>query len=150
MPKILIKTIIDAPREVVFDLSRSIDFHKESTRHTKEEAISGRTSGLIGLGESVTFRAKHFGLWQILESKITEFDRPNHFTDEMVKGSFKSFEHKHIFEVKNGRTVMTDVFDYQSPFCLLGKLIDWLFLKGYMRRLLFTRNMLLKKHAEQN
>lgn len=77
MPEIILKTIIDAPREVVFDLARSIDFHRESTKHTQEKAIAGKTTGLIELHESVTWKAKHFGFWLTLESKITEFDYPN-------------------------------------------------------------------------
>jgi ligand-binding SRPBCC domain-containing protein len=93
MPKIILEININAPREIVFDLARSIDFHKESTKHTKEDAIAGKTSGLLELNESVTWRAKHFGIWLELESKITEFDSPNHFVDEMVKGNFKSFKH---------------------------------------------------------
>ena len=93
MPKIILEININAPREIVFDLARSIDFHKESTKHTKEDAIAGKTSGLLELNESVTWRVKHFGIWLELESKITEFDSPNYFVDEMVKGNFKSFKH---------------------------------------------------------
>lgn len=63
MPKIKIELLINARREIIFDLARNIDFHKESTKQTQEEAIAGKTSGLIGLGESVTWRAKHFGIW---------------------------------------------------------------------------------------
>ena len=37
-------------------------------------AVGGRTSGLIGLGEEVTWRARHFGVTQHLTSKITAFD----------------------------------------------------------------------------
>jgi ligand-binding SRPBCC domain-containing protein len=148
MPKIILETSINAPREIVFDLARSIDFHKESTKHTKEEAIAGRISGLLELGESVTWRAKHFGFWLELESKITEFDSPNYFVDEMVKGNFKSFKHKHIFEIKGDKTVMTDIFDYKSPLGFLGKLADRLFLKRYMTKFLSTRNTILKKYIE--
>lgn len=148
MPVIRTEFTIDAPREIVFDLARSIDFHKESTKHTKEEAIAGRISGLLELGESVTWRAKHFGFWLELESKITEFDSPNYFVDEMVKGNFKSFKHKHIFEIKGDKTVMTDIFDYKSPLGFLGKLADRLFLKRYMTKFLSTRNTILKKYIE--
>lgn len=88
MPIINLHTEIKAEKEVVFDLSRSIDLHKISTEQTSEEAIAGKTSGLIGLHESVTWRAKHFGIYQNLTSKITKFDRPNYFVDEMVKGRF--------------------------------------------------------------
>ncbi|WP_330442203.1 SRPBCC family protein [Flavobacterium sp. C4GT6] len=150
MPVITIITTINAPMQVVFDLSRSIDLHKLSTVQTSEEAIAGKTSGLMGEGESVTWRAKHLGFYQILTSKITFFDYPNKFTDEMIDGAFKSFVHHHYFEEKNGVTVMTDVFDYKSPLGLLGKMSDRLFLKQYMKRLLEKRNQTIKEFAEDS
>ena len=97
MPKIELHTFINADKKIVFDLSRSIDLHKISTKHTNEEAIAGVTSGLIGLNETVTWKAKHFGIYQLLTSKITEFESPNYFTDEMENGAFKWFRHQHIF-----------------------------------------------------
>jgi ligand-binding SRPBCC domain-containing protein len=148
MPRIELRTEINAPKEIVFDLSRSIDLHKISTEHTNEEAIDGITSGLIGLNESVTWKAKHFGIYQILTSKVTEFDRPNFFADEMVKGAFKSFKHEHHFTDLNGGTLMTDYFDYESPFGILGKLADKLFLLNYMTDLLAERNRIVKDFAE--
>ena len=66
MPTIHLQTQINAPRQVVFDLSRSIDVHKLSTAHTNETAVIGLTSGLIKLNETVTWRAKHFGMYQKL------------------------------------------------------------------------------------
>ena len=150
MPKIVLNIIINAPIKVVFDLARSIDFHKESVKQTKEKAVAGKTSGLIGLGESVTWKAKHLGVWQKLESKITEFDFPNFFVDEMQKGIFKSFKHTHKFEMINvSKTKMIDVFDYKSPFGVLGKFADWLFLKKYMTNFILNRNLLIKNKAEK-
>lgn len=71
MPCIKIETTIHAPVQRCFDLSRSIDLHQISTIETKERAIAGKTSGLIGLNETVTWQAKHFGITQKLTSKIT-------------------------------------------------------------------------------
>ncbi len=150
MPRILLKTEIKAELAIVFDLSRSIDLHKISTEQTNESAIDGRTSGLITLGESVTWRAKHFGIYQTLTSKITEFDRPAYFVDEMEKGIFKSFRHAHHFQQSQNFTVMTDCFDYVSPLGWLGKLADTLFLKRYMTNLLVKRNTVIKEFAESN
>lgn len=136
MPVIEIHTTIHAPIEICFDLSRSIDLHKISTKHTNEEAIAGVTSGLIGFNESVTWRAMHFGIRQTLTSKITEYERPHMFVDEMVSGAFQNFWHEHHFnEVKEG-TRMMDLFNYTSPLGPLGKLADSLFLKRYMTELL--------------
>jgi len=150
MPKIELLTEINAPIEKVFNLSRSIDLHMESTKQTGEQAIAGRTSGLIELGETVTWRAKHFGIWQNLTSKITALNSPILFVDEMVSGTFKSFRHEHHFSEVDERTMMKDVFVFESPVGVLGKLANWLILKRYMTNLLETRNKVIKEAAENN
>jgi ligand-binding SRPBCC domain-containing protein len=147
MPRIELTTRINAPEEKVFDLARSIDLHMESTKQTGEKAIAGKTTGLIGLGETVTWRAKHFGIWQTLTSKITEFDRPNLFVDEMVQGAFKSFRHEHHFIKVDNHTLMKDVFVFESPLGVLGRLFNWLVLTCYMTKLLEQRNRVIKKIA---
>ena len=148
MPKIELTTHINAPVEKVFDLSRSIDLHMKSTKQTGEKAIAGKTSGLIELGETVTWRAKHFGIWQTLTSKITEFNRPNLFVDEMVSGAFKSFRHEHHFIASGDQTIMKDVFEFESPMGILGKLFNKLILTGYITKLLKQRNKVVKEAAE--
>lgn len=148
--KIELTTIINAPIEKVFDLARSIDLHMESTKQTGEKAIAGKTSGLIELGETVTWRAKHFGIWQTLTSKITEFDRPNYFADEMVQSAFKSFRHEHYFLSRNGQTLMKDVFVIESPLGILGRLFNRLVLTRYMTKLLEKRNRVIQDTAEKS
>jgi ligand-binding SRPBCC domain-containing protein len=139
---------IEAPVEKVFDLARSIDLHTDSMAHTGEQAVAGRTSGLIEMGETVTWRARHFGKWQTLTSKITEYNYPNYFTDEMVEGAFKSFSHQHLFYAINKQTVMMDIFIFESPRGKLGELANFLFLGRYMTNLLKKRNKAIKKAAE--
>jgi hypothetical protein len=56
------RTMIDAPPDVVFDLSLDIDAHLASMARSGERAIAGVTTGQIGLGEEVTWRARHFGI----------------------------------------------------------------------------------------
>jgi ligand-binding SRPBCC domain-containing protein len=148
MPKIELLTEINAPIEKVFDLARSIDLHIESTKQTGEQAIAGRTSGLIEPGEIVTWRAKHFGIWQTLTSKITDFNRPNFFADEMVKGAFKSFRHEHHFIKIDDHTIVKDVFVFESPLGIMGRLANIIFLRKYMIRLLSERNRVIKQVAE--
>ena len=150
MPVIKLVTHINAAPEIVFDLSRSIDLHKISTAHTKEEAVGGKTSGLIGLGELVTWKARHLGFTQTLSSKVTAFNYPYSFTDEMVDGVFKSFRHDHFFEDKKGLTIMTDIFAYKSPLGIIGKLADIVFLKNYMEYFLKERIAVIKEYAEDS
>jgi ligand-binding SRPBCC domain-containing protein len=149
MLTIELTTTINAPIERCFDIARDIDVHVASTKHTGEQAIAGRTSGLIELGETVTWRAKHFGIWQNLTSKITDFNSPTFFADELVEGAFKSFRHEHYFTGDDKQTTMRDVFIFESPLGLLGKLANWLFLKNYMTGLLVKRNLVIKEVAEK-
>ena len=149
MPVIRLETIVNAPIERVFDLSRSIDLHKLSAKGTNEEAVAGRTNGLIELNETVTWRARHFGIYQKLSVRITAYDRPHRFTDEMIKGAFATMKHEHRFEPLNeSSTKMIDVFEFQSPFGILGRLVDALVLKRYMTRFLVVRNNEIKSVAE--
>ncbi len=148
MPTIILETIIKSTIETCFDLSRSIDLHQISTVHTNEKAIDGRKSGLINLNEFVTWQAKHFGITQKLTSKITAFDRPHHFRDEQQSGSFKYIIHDHYFKTNGDQVIMKDIFQFQSPFGFIGKLIDRIILNVYLKKLLIHRNDIIKEYAE--
>ncbi len=148
MPDILHETFIDAPIEQCFDLARSIDVHIETLAKTNEQAIAGTTSGLMELGDWVTWKATHLGVRQKLTSKITEMERPHRFSDEMVKGAFHSFIHTHEFIEVDGGTLMKERFSYRSPYGFVGKFADKLFLERYMTRFVVNRANELKRIAE--
>ena len=148
MPVIELSTLIHAPRERVFDLARSIDAHQASAGDTDERAVAGVTSGLIGLGQEVTWEARHLGVRQRLTVRNTAFDRPSHFQDVMVAGAFRHMVHDHCFEARPDGTLMQDRFEFSSPLGVLGTVADGLFLTRYMRRFLLQRNAMLKQCAE--
>src|SRR5687768_14643704 len=150
MTTIHLTIFINAPIERVFDLSRSIDLHKRSMSHTNEEAVAGVTSGLIELGQTVTWKAKHLLKTRYLKSKITEMDRPNSFVDEQVSGDFQSFRHEHHFKaVKNG-TFLIDIFHFTSPYGKIGLVFNELYLKRYLTKLMERRNEMIKHYAESD
>jgi ligand-binding SRPBCC domain-containing protein len=148
MTTITLNTRINAPIGRVFDLARSIDFHKISMQTTNEEAIAGRMKGLIEFGETVMWKAKHFGFYQKLTVEIIEFKSPEMFEDVMVKGAFKRMKHLHHFKLEDGETNMSDEFEFESPFGILGRLVDRFVLKRYLMNLLLRRNKELKSVAE--
>jgi ligand-binding SRPBCC domain-containing protein len=143
-----ITTQIAAPMQRVFDLSRSVDLHAASTAQTGERAVAGVTSGLMSLGQEVTWRARHFGIWQCLTSRITAFDPPTHFRDSLVRGAFRRFDHDHFFSQRGEITIMRDVFDFQSPLGIFGRIADYLVLNRYLRHFLTIRNATIKETAE--
>jgi len=148
MPVIVLRTPVGAQPSRCFDLARDVDLHQRSTAASRERAVAGVTSGLLGLGDEVTWEATHFGIRQRLTSRISEFDPPNRFVDEMVRGAFARFRHDHQFLAAEGGTEIVDIFDYTSPLGPLGRLADSLFLRRYMTTLLRERNAYLKRAAE--
>lgn len=149
MASIHLETTIHAPIERVFDLARDIDFHQRSMTMSHERAIGGRTSGLIGLGESVKWRARQLGRTWTLTSKITVFEPPVRFVDEQVSGPFAGFRHEHRFEPVGDGTRMIDDWQHSPPLGPIGQIADALVLRRVLRRLLVARNAALVLEAEK-
>jgi ligand-binding SRPBCC domain-containing protein len=143
--RIHIEMVARAPREILFDLSRDLDFHTRSLEHTGERIVGGKRGGLIDLGEEVEWEARHFGLRLRLRSRISEMDRPRTFVDEQVRGPFTWFEHRHTFVEEGDATRMIDDWEHRAPFGLLSDLV----LARYMERLLRTRNAAIVAEAKR-
>jgi len=148
VPTIRLETEIAAGPERCFDLARDIDAHVRSTSNTRERAVGSRTSGLLGLGDEVTWEARHFGVTQRLTARITRLDRPRMFEDVQVRGPFAELRHLHEFDVRPGNTLMKDTFTFRSPLGPLGALVDRIVLTAYMRSFLERRARELKRMAE--
>jgi ligand-binding SRPBCC domain-containing protein len=128
----------DAPAAALFDVSLSIDAHLDSMAESGERAIAGVTSGMIGLGEEVTWRARHFGVWFTMTSRITALEAPTRFVDQQVSGPFRSFVHEHTFEPTARGSRMTDTITVASP--IFGWVAERGVLVPYLRRLIANRN----------
>lgn len=150
MPFIHLTTFIAAPRERVFDLSRSVDLHQFSMKLHEEKIIDGKMSGLLGLGDSVTWTAKHLLKQRMLKTTISQLKSPDYFMDEQISGDFKSMKHEHYFKVIENGTLMIDQFHFETPYGQLGELINLLYLEKYMTRLLEKRNAVIREVAESN
>lgn len=127
----------------LFAASLSIDAHLDSMAASGERAVGGITQGQIALGETVTWRARHFGIWWTMTSEIVELEAPHRFIDKQLRGPFRHFRHLHQFETQGAVTVMTDTLTVTAPCGILGLLAEKLFLKSYLRKLIEQRNEFL-------
>ncbi len=134
-------THLPVPVQAVFDASLSIDAHLGSMRFSRERAIAGVTSGRIGLGEPVTWRAWHFGVPFTMTSIISELEEPRRFVDRQLSGPFGAFRHEHLFLEAGGGTRMIDRIELASP--LAGAVVEPVLLVPYLRRLIRVRNRFL-------
>jgi ligand-binding SRPBCC domain-containing protein len=141
------RTVLAMDVQAAFDRSRSIDAHTASMAASRERAVGGVTSGLIGLGEEVTWRAWHFGMPIRMTSRITRMEPPTVFVDEQVAGPFASFRHEHRFEPDElGGTLMTDRVRLAAPFGIVGRAAE-LVVGPYLLGLIERRNAYLRDSA---
>ena len=142
------EVLIAAPPEVVFDLSLDIDVHVESQAAAGERAIGGVTTGRIGLGEQVTWRATHFAIPFTMASRVTELERPHRFVDEQVRGPFRHWRHEHVFVPVHGGTQMIDSVVFDAPLGPIGWMAERLVLERYLAQLIADRADHLRAVAE--
>ena len=147
--KIVIETRIAAPIELCFDLARDPAAHAEQAAFTGERVVEpGRTTGLLELGDLLTFEGRHLGVRQRLTVRITEMQPPVRFVDEGVRSAFRRLRHVHEFRVEGDVTVMCDVIEWTSPFGVLGRIADALFVTRHMRWFVTEKQRRLKAMVE--
>lgn len=144
MPQIVLTTWLPASPAECFDLSLSVDAHTGSMGRHRERAAAGVTSGILGPGDTVTWRATHFGLPFTMTASVTEHDAPHRFVDEQVSGPFRRWWHEHTFVANAGGTLMTDTVEFLAPLGPLGRIAESVLLTRYMTRLLEQRNTWLR------
>ena len=132
-----------------FDLALDIDAHVGSMAESGERAIDGVTTGVIGLDETVTWRARHFGITWTMTTTISELDRPTRFVDRQLCGPFKEFTHEHTFVPVDGGTHVTDRVRFAAPLGPLGRVAERLVLKRYIPELIDTRNEFMIAEAAE-
>lgn len=140
--------MIAASPEECFDLSLDVEAHASSMARSGERIVGGRATGVMALGDTVTWQARHFGVPFRMTSTITEWTRPGRFVDEQVKGPFARWWHEHLFDGDGQMTRMTDRVSYRAPAGPLGSVIDRAVLTTYMRQLILERSAWLKVELE--
>lgn len=151
MRSLRLETVTAAPLAACFDLSLSVDAHTGSMAASGERAVAGVTSGVMKLGDTVTWQARHFGVTFRMTSAITEYERPTRFVDEQQRGPFRRWWHEHRFTALPGgtETLMVDRVEFASQLGPLGGIADRLVLDRYMPHLLRRRNVWLKAALER-
>lgn len=138
--------MIGATADAVFDLELDVEAHAASLPGTGETTTTSTGRSILGLGDEVTFRARHFGIWWIMTTKVTVYERPHRFVDEQVRGPFRSLRHEHVFEAHDSTsTRMTDRMSAVLPLGPLGRAAARVMLTPYMGRLLHRRASNIKR-----
>ena len=136
---------INAPADRCFLLSTSIPLVEQILGM---KPVSGKTTGLVGMGDRLLWRGWKFGLPALHETLITAYDRPRFFQDTMGRGRFRHFQHDHQFEEIDGRTLLVDIVRFSMPFGPAGRLVGKHIVVPHVLNLMLRRFALLKRIAE--
>ena len=69
------------------------------------------------------------------------------FTDKMIRGDFVYFQHQHFFKPVDNGTIIIDIILFETPYGLLGKIVNKFFLASYIEKLLTKRNDVIRQYA---
>ncbi|RFM30265.1 SRPBCC family protein [Deminuibacter soli] len=149
MPVIHLTTIVHAPVDRVFDLSRNIALQRKSLQGQRETIINGKTSGLLQMGEEITWQTKRLGKAWTLRLQTARLEMHSFFEEIMLNGDFSKLSHQRHFKSMANGTVMIDLFQFEQTGSW-GKSLKQLFYIKYWRQLLEKRNELIKSVAESD
>ncbi len=149
MASFTLERVIRAAPAAVFAASLDPALHVESMARHHETMVEGPAGGTFTEGSTVTWRARHFGIPFHLTSVVFDIDAPHGFRDRQIKGPFRDFLHEHEFGEHPDGTLMRDSVTFRSPFGPIGALVDRLFMREYMRRLIDGRNAIVAVSVER-
>lgn len=136
MSHIQVSSLISAPRDKVFAMLSQPQVLQEAWRQDVEvELLSDQDS--YGKGSEVVFRMTRFGISQPLALRIEEWQPPAQMTLKQVEGPYKHWVQKFKLESHSeSATLVTVTVDYGLPFGLFGHLLDDLYIRSELKRLL--------------
>ena len=148
MARFVLETIIAAPPAEVFAASLDPELHVRSMARFGETMVEAPAGGVFTEGTTATWRARHFGIPFRLRSVVFDIDPPRAFSDRQVSGPFGAYLHEHWFAEHPVGTLMRDTVTFRSPFGPLGRIVDAVVMRRYMRRLIAERNETIAAELE--
>lgn len=148
MARFVLETVVAASPDVVFAASLDPAVHVRSMARYRETMVEPPEGGQFTEGSTVTWRARHFGIPFRLRTIVFDIDPPRAFRDRQLAGPFGAFLHEHVFDEHPRGTLMRDTVTFRSPFGPLGRAVDALFLRAYLRRLIAERNAAIVSEIE--
>ena len=145
----VVERVIRAAPERVYAASLDPRLHVRTMARYGETMVAGPDGGAFTEGATVTWRARHFGIPFHLTSVVFELNPPHGFSDRQIAGPFANFLHEHDFEEHPDGTLMRDTIALRSPFGPIGAIVDRLFMREYMRRLIDERGAILADEIER-
>jgi ligand-binding SRPBCC domain-containing protein len=87
--------------------------------------------------------------WQIFpmrwNSRISEYEKNVMFADEMLRGPYRRWYHRHYFEEVEGGVEILDVVEYQLPLGPLGRVAHAVVVRRQLEEIFDYRHQMIQK-----
>lgn len=133
--------ILPRPREEVFDFFSDPRNLEAITPPWLRFSILTACPVKMCVGALINYRLRIHGIPVRWQTEITAWEPPRRFVDEQRRGPYREWIHEHRFEPHELGTKAIDVVRYNVPG---GKLINWLFVAGDVRRIFEYRRRKLQ------
>ena len=85
--------------------------------------------------------------WRTL---ITDYEPPNMFVDQQIKGPYAMWHHTHTFHKVEGGVEIKDKVVYSIPFGILGRILNYLWIRKDLENIFVHRKKVIDKLFENN
>jgi ligand-binding SRPBCC domain-containing protein len=101
-------------------------------------------------GTLIDYQIKLYGIPLNWKTEITRWDPPSGFVDSQIKGPYSVWIHEHKFEEQDGKTIMTDIVDYDIPAGFLKSLVNKVFVSKQIQSIFEYRRISIKQYFVKN
>lgn len=136
-------TTINKPINEVFEFFSKAENLNAITPPDLEFKILTPLPVKMFVGSKIKYRIKIGGIPLLWKTNISEWNPPYKFADEQVSGPYAIWHHQHIFEEKNGVTLMKDIITYKSKGWIFAPILHWLFVDKRVKEIFSYRETIL-------
>lgn len=97
--------------------------------------VDATTERSVRVGTEIRYTLRLHGIPMRWKSRISEYVEGESFTDEMLRGPYRTWHHRHLFRPVEGGVEIEDVVDYVLPFGPLGRLVHALVVRRQLARI---------------
>ena len=130
------------PRQQVFDFFSRAENLEALTPPWLHFEILSPLPLETGAGTRISYRIRIRGIPVLWLSEITAWEPPHLFEDTQVRGPYRKWVHRHLFEETPEGTLATDEVSYRVPG---GALVNRLFVSGELERIFDYRRAKLRE-----
>ena len=97
-------------------------------------------------GQLIDYTIKILGKKIRWRTIITDYNPPEMFIDQQLLGPYSMWHHRHEFNIVDNGVEIIDKIDYVVPYGILGRIINFCFIKSDLDRIFHYRYEVIKKY----